>query len=95
MQVISLFKQIFARNKLALWLKDYEIIATGPDCGLLECVTDAMSLDSLKRKYPAINNSLYHHFRSQYGDEKSKEFKSARKNFIESLAAYSLLCYIL
>jgi len=78
-----------------LWLKDYEIIATGQDCGLLECVTDAMSLDSLKRKYPAITNSLYHHFRSQYGEEKSKKFKKARKSFIESLAAYSLLCYIL
>lgn len=30
-----------------------------------------------------------------FGKEKSKRFEKARKNFCDSLAAYSLVCYIL
>jgi phosphatidylinositol 4-kinase len=42
--------QIFKLKKLNLWLKPYEILATGQRCGLIEVVQDAMSIDSIKRK---------------------------------------------
>jgi hypothetical protein len=27
-------------------------VATGPECGFVETITDAISLDALKRKHP-------------------------------------------
>jgi len=82
-------------KKLKLWLKPYEILATGPSCGLIECLTDAMSLDALKKKLPTGIISLAEYFRFNYGNEKTDCFKRAQRNFSESLAAYSLVCYVL
>ena len=45
MQLISQMDQIFKLKKLPLWLKPYEILATGQRCGLIECVSDALSID--------------------------------------------------
>jgi len=50
MQLISQMDQIFKLKKLNLWLKPYEILATGARCGLLEVVSDALSIDSIKKK---------------------------------------------
>ena len=93
MQMISFFLQTFKEKKLKLWLYAYDIIATGPDCGILECVPDAISIDALKKATDRA--TLLDHFNSQYGDEDSREAKKARKEFMRSLAGYSLLCYIL
>mmetsp|Transcript_27364 Transcript_27364/g.49251 ORF Transcript_27364/g.49251 Transcript_27364/m.49251 type:complete len:771 (-) Transcript_27364:140-2452(-) len=95
MQLISLCKQIFESAKLDLYVRPYEILATGPNCGILECVPDAMSIDSLKKSLPPGRNTLRDFFVMQYGVENSKSYKSASKCFMRSLAAYSLICYIL
>ncbi len=42
--------QIFKLKKLDLWLKPYEILATGARCGLIELVSDALSINDIKRK---------------------------------------------
>ena len=95
MQLISFFKQIFDKNELELWLYPYDILATGIDCGILECVPDAISIDGLKKSLPQDQKTLYNFFLLQYGQRKSKRFKQAKKCFMKSLAAYSLVCYIL
>jgi phosphatidylinositol 4-kinase len=33
-----------------LWLKPYEILATGARCGLIEVLGDSLSIDSIKKK---------------------------------------------
>jgi phosphatidylinositol 4-kinase len=38
---------------------------------------------------------LINYFTSQFGKPKSKAFKRAQKNFMKSLAGYSLVTYIL
>jgi len=43
-------QQIFKLKKLPIFLKTYEILATGPRCGLIEVITDAMSLDEIHKK---------------------------------------------
>jgi len=48
MQLINQCNQIFKLHKLKLWLKIYEIIATGEGCGLVEMINDAMSIDAIK-----------------------------------------------
>jgi len=33
-----------------MWLRPYEILGTGPNCGLIEVINDAMSIDAIKKK---------------------------------------------
>eukprot|EP01132_Coremiostelium_polycephalum_P007579 gene7579-9320_t len=94
MQLITQFHRIFQRSNLPLWLRPYLVIATGYDSGLIETVPDSMSVDTLKKKVTAFT-TLSDYFIRCYGDRKSKSFIKAQTNFIESLAAYSLVCYFL
>ena len=77
MQLISLMNQIFKRKNLKLWLKPYEILATAQDCGVIEFITDGLSIDyirrTMSRKYNR-NCDLYDYFRKNFGEPKSKEF---------------------
>jgi len=70
-------------------------LATGPNCGLIDYINDAMSLDEIHKK--TDNKSLYDFYVTSYGKgkKKSRGFRSAQKAFCYSLAAYSLVCYIL
>jgi len=95
MQLISQFQQIFQEAKLPLWLRPYEILSTGPDCGILECVPDAMSIDALKKSMPKELTSLRDFFTWQFGGAKSPAYIQALNNFVASLAGYSLVCFIL
>lgn len=82
-------------KKLPLWLKTYEILSTGPNCGLIEFINDARSIDEIHKKAEGI--TLLDYFVVQFGKGKvkSKRFKKAQKNYCNSLAAYSLVQYIL
>ena len=74
MQLISQCDQIFKKAKLPLWLKPYEIIATGPHCGLIEVVSDALSVSSIKEKTGGNNATILDYFHSQYGKTSSKKY---------------------
>jgi len=91
MQLIGQMDQIFKKKKLGTWLFPYEILATGPGCGVLEFIEDAMSIDAIKKKNPGL--SLDQFFIGIFPGK--NELKRARKNFAKSLAAYSLAMYIL
>ena len=88
MQLIKIMQDIFNKSKVNLYLRTYEIIITSQTSGLIEFIPDALSIDSLKKK---TGTDLY----SFYRDFFLHHFKEAQKNFIESLAAYSLVTYIL
>ena len=93
MQLITQIYQIFKLKRVNAWLKPYEILATGPNCGLIEFVADTTSLDEIHRKH----NSLTQFFINKFGrgNPKSKNYKKAQNAFCQSLAAYSLVCYVL
>lgn len=75
MQLISQCDQIFKKAKLPLWLKPYEILACGPHCGLIEVVSDALSVSSIKEKTGGANATILDYFRSQFGKTGSKKYQ--------------------
>jgi phosphatidylinositol kinase/protein kinase (PI-3 family) len=54
-----------------------------------------MNLSSIKEKLGGKDKRLIDYFIAQFGPVRSKTHKVARRNFCQSLAAYSLVCYIL
>lgn len=96
MQMIHYYKSVFIAAGIPLWLKTYKILSTSASTGLLEFMTDSTSLDGLKKSegYPE-EGGLRKYFEITYGGPNSKSFKAAQRNFVQSLAAYSIVCYLL
>lgn len=91
LQLIKLFKTIFDRAGLDLYLHPYRVVATSPGCGVIECVPNAKSREQLGRE---TDMSLYDYFKNLYGDETSSKFQEARANFVKSMAAYSIVGFL-
>ncbi|CAM9289491.1 unnamed protein product [Ectocarpus sp. 4 AP-2014] len=93
LQLIGLCQRIFAEAGLDLFLQPYVIVSTGSSSGLVQCLTDAMSIDALKKNAGFV--TLRDHFERTYGEPASSRFLEAQRNFVNSLAAYSLASYVL
>jgi phosphatidylinositol 4-kinase len=97
LQVIQIFQEIFKENELKLFVYPYQTISTLSSKhrdlgGFIEVVQDCDSRDQIGKTY---ETNLYDYFIDTFGQENSNEFRQARKNFIESLAAYGIISYIL
>ncbi|OAY36081.1 phosphatidylinositol 4-kinase beta 1 isoform X2 [Manihot esculenta] len=92
-QLISHFYDIFQEAGLPLWLRPFEVLVTSSYTALIETIPDTASLHSIKSRYPNIT-SLRDFFVAKY-EENSPSFKLAQRNFVESMAGYSLVCYLL
>ncbi|OII72805.1 phosphatidylinositol 4-kinase [Cryptosporidium ubiquitum] len=90
-QLLQQFDWIFKINKLPLWLHPYEILVIGSHGGFIEYIQDTFSIDSLKRKFQTDN--LLNCFDQLFKDDELKS--KARKCFVESHAAYSLVSFFL
>ncbi|KAM7258601.1 hypothetical protein ACFE04_014342 [Oxalis oulophora] len=92
-QLISHFYDIFQEAGLPLWLQPYEILVTSSYTALIETIPNTASIHSIKSRHPNIT-SLRDFFIAKY-EENSPTFKLAQRNFVESMAGYSLVCYLL
>ncbi|VDO14189.1 unnamed protein product [Rodentolepis nana] len=92
LQVIKIFQNVFNQYGLDLFLYPYHVIATGPGSGVIECVPDSKSRDQIGRQ---TDSGMYDYFQSIFGDETTPAFQRARRNFVTSMAAYSVVCYLL
>ncbi|AMD22605.1 HHL165Wp [Eremothecium sinecaudum] len=92
LQLISVFRTIWASIGMDLYVFPYRVTATAPGCGVIDVLPNSISRDMLGRE--AVNG-LYEYFTTKFGPENSIEFENARNNFVKSLAAYSVISYIL
>ncbi|KZO97923.1 atypical/PIKK/PI4K protein kinase [Calocera viscosa TUFC12733] len=92
LQIIAMFKNIFESVGVMLYLYPYRVTATGPGMGVIDVVPNATSRDEMGR---AKINDLYAFFIGKYGNPDTIAFQQARLKFIQSMAAYSVACYIL
>ncbi|TDL27488.1 kinase-like protein [Rickenella mellea] len=102
-QLIREFERIWQEENCGCWVRYFRILITGGSSGLVETITDAVSIHSIKKAEYARrlaegrlgHVTLLDHFVNTYGDPSSAKFTRARRNFAKSLAGYSIVTYLL
>ncbi|GMK56681.1 hypothetical protein CspeluHIS016_0305210 [Cutaneotrichosporon spelunceum] len=92
LQLIAMFKNVFMQLGLTLYLFPYRVTATDAGRGVIDVVPNATSRDEMGR---AQINDLVEYFVDKYGGVDTVAYQRARLNFVQSMAAYSVACYIL
>lgn len=98
MQIIDICQHVFQVEGLDLRLQPYQIISTGHMAGLVEFLEGTMSLDRMKKS--AANQapgaaSLRNYFDFAFGQNFTPAHQKAVQCFVKSLAAYSLVTFLL
>lgn len=92
-QLVRLCQSIFHDAAIPCRLQSYSVISCSRSCGFIETLLDCVSIDSLKK---STGCSLSQFFQQYFtSSESSISLSQALQNFMESLAAYSLVTYIL
>lgn len=103
-QLIQEFGRIWQETGSRCWIRYFKILVTSENSGIMETITDAVSVHSIKKEAYSRHQSqdgkiatysLLDHFINTFGDPSSSRFNKARQNFLESLAAYSIISYLL
>lgn len=91
-QIIYRISAILAKERVPVWLCPYEILALTESGGIIEAIPDTISISSLKKNVPNYS-SLKGFFHSFFDDP--VDLADAKANFCESLAGYSMVCFLL
>lgn len=93
LQLVRTFAEIYRTAGVRCWIRDFDILTTNTNAALIEAVTDAPSVHALKSRSPR-GTTIRSHFERKFGVG-TPEFRKAQNNFVESLAGYSIMTYIL
>lgn len=105
-QLIDVCNKIWVDADIGVWVKVMRILVTGESSGLIETITNGVSLHSIKRSLTLASiesgqnprrriATLKDHFAKAFGDPDSEAHKAGVDAFKRSLAAYSIISYIL
>ncbi|KAG0366320.1 kinase-like domain-containing protein [Gamsiella multidivaricata] len=101
-QLIREMGWIWERAKIDVWITYMRILVTSDNSGLIETVRNTISIHSIKKDAYArrLNEvgvvfTLYDYFQQKFGDPASEKYIKAQDNFMRSLAAYSVITYVL
>jgi hypothetical protein len=105
-QLIQVCDKIWQDAKTPVWVKRMRILVTGESSGLIETITNGVSLHSLKRSLTLATieagqnprgriATLKDHFVKTFGAPDSDAYRAAEDAFKRSLAAYSIISYVL
>ncbi|GAB0133302.1 hypothetical protein EsDP_00001714 [Epichloe bromicola] len=105
-QLIDVCHKIWLDAGVNVWVKLMRILVTGESSGLIETITNGVSLHSLKRSLTLASidsgqnprqriATLKDHFVKAFGQADSEPYKAGVDAFKRSLAAYSVISYVL
>lgn len=94
MQLIKRLQQIFRKTNHKLYLRPYEILITSSSSAMIEFMPDTISVNALKKKMLAMKEPALCNLKNFYKWYFGSKFEEAQTNFIRSLAAYSIFCYL-
>ncbi|KAI9167427.1 Phosphatidylinositol 4-kinase pik1 [Paramyrothecium foliicola] len=105
-QLISVCHKIWVDAGINVWVKLMRMLVTGESCGLIETITNGVSLHSLKRSLTLASiesgqnprhriATLKDHFVKAFGQTDSEPYRAGVEAFKRSLAAYSIISYVL
>ena len=105
-QLIQVCTKIWEEAQVPVWTKRMRILVTGESCGLIETITNGVSLHSLKRSLTLASiaagtnprkriSTLKDHWLKTFGDPDSEPYIAGVGCFTRSLAAYSIISYVL
>lgn len=92
-QLMSYFQRSFMEASLPVWMHTYKILSTSKSTGLIELIPNAVSLDGLK-KSPEYHGNMRAWYEASFGQTKEL-LAAALDNYISSMAAYSIVTYLL
>lgn len=94
-QLLSQIKSVFDAAGLPLWVHPHSILVVGRNSALIETIPNVKSIHQHKKAH-AKNSSLAAMFQSWFGENRDSErYQRAQRNFVESLAGYSIASYLL
>ncbi|XP_037081607.1 phosphatidylinositol 4-kinase beta-like, partial [Pollicipes pollicipes] len=91
-QLLETLRRLWRLERVPLWVRPYRILVLSADSGLIEPVVNTVSLHQVKKN---SRMSLKEYFLQEFGDVNSEAFLTAQRNFVQSCAAYCLVCYLL
>ena len=105
-QLIDVCHKIWVDAGTPVWVKLMRILVTGESSGLIETITSGVSLHSLKRSLTLASiesgtnprhriATLKDHFLKAFGQPDSEPYRAGVDAFKKSLAAYSIISYVL
>ncbi|KAG6162414.1 hypothetical protein E4U34_004059 [Claviceps purpurea] len=105
-QLIDVCHRIWLDAGVNVWVKLMRILVTGESSGLIQTITNGVSLHSLKRSLTLASiesgqnprqriAALRDHFVKAFGQPDSEPYKAGVDAFKRSLAAYSIISYVL
>ncbi len=105
-QLINVCHKFWVDAGISVWVNLMRILVTGESSGLIETITNGVSLHSIKRSLTLSSieagqnprrriATLKDHFIKAFGSTDSKSYKAGVDAFKRSLAAYSIISYVL
>ncbi|XP_022083428.1 phosphatidylinositol 4-kinase beta-like [Acanthaster planci] len=91
-QLLKQLQNIWKQEHVPLWVRPSHIVVTSSNSGLIEPIINAVSLHQIKKNSKV---SLLNYFYNEFGGPSTEGFLTAQKNFVQSCAAYCLVCYLI
>lgn len=91
-QLLCMLQKIWENEHIALRVRPFRILVLSNDSGMLEPILNSISLHQIKKH---SKMSLLQYFLQEFGAKNSEEFLTAQRNFVQSCAAYCLVCYLI
>ncbi|RNF16426.1 putative phosphatidylinositol 4-kinase [Trypanosoma conorhini] len=93
LQLISVFNQIWEEAGLTCSVRPHRALSVSTDSGVIECIDGACSIDGIKKACSVT--SLAQFFNEAFGPVGSERHSRAAANFVETMAGYSIVTYML